>query len=211
MENSLLIKRLGPVFSIALILGISLDVSASLVNGDFETGDLTGWSQLQSDSALQQEVVSAPTEFNPPLSGFSYKIRPGSQAADAGLSQSVTTSTGQSYNWSVDIAAREVQSFRFPLGTFELLLDGTVVASQTLAGASPFSTTFSGVYTALDSAVEFRLVFNRPILSYTAHPQWFADNASFDEVSSVPVPAAVWLFGTALIGLFGFDKRRKAA
>jgi hypothetical protein len=29
--------------------------------------------------------------------------------------------------------------------------------------------------------------------------------------SAVPVPAAVWLFGTALIGLIGFDKRRKAA
>jgi len=25
----------------------------------------------------------------------------------------------------------------------------------------------------------------------------------------VPVPAAIWLFGTALIGLFGFNKRRK--
>lgn len=31
----------------------------------------------------------------------------------------------------------------------------------------------------------------------------------FDGV--VPVPAAVWLFGTALIGLFGFGKRRKTA
>ncbi len=29
--------------------------------------------------------------------------------------------------------------------------------------------------------------------------------------SAVPVPAAVWLFGTVLIGLFGFGKRRKAA
>jgi hypothetical protein len=29
--------------------------------------------------------------------------------------------------------------------------------------------------------------------------------------SVVPVPAAVWLFGTALIGLVGFGKRRKAA
>jgi hypothetical protein len=29
--------------------------------------------------------------------------------------------------------------------------------------------------------------------------------------SAVPVPAAVWLFGTALIGLVGFGKRRKAA
>jgi hypothetical protein len=31
------------------------------------------------------------------------------------------------------------------------------------------------------------------------------------EVSPVPVPAAIWLFGTALIGLVGFGKRRKAA
>jgi len=29
--------------------------------------------------------------------------------------------------------------------------------------------------------------------------------------SVIPVPAAVWLFGTALIGLVGFSKRRKAA
>ncbi len=29
--------------------------------------------------------------------------------------------------------------------------------------------------------------------------------------SVVPVPAAVWLFGTALIGLVGFSRRRKAA
>jgi len=29
--------------------------------------------------------------------------------------------------------------------------------------------------------------------------------------SAIPVPAAVWLFGTALIGLVGFGKRRKAA
>jgi hypothetical protein len=31
------------------------------------------------------------------------------------------------------------------------------------------------------------------------------------EISAVPVPAAVWLFGTALIGLVGFGKRRKTA
>jgi len=30
-------------------------------------------------------------------------------------------------------------------------------------------------------------------------------------VNVVPVPAAVWLFGTALIGLVGFSKRRKVA
>ena len=33
----------------------------------------------------------------------------------------------------------------------------------------------------------------------------------FVPTSVVPVPAAIWLFGTALIGLIGFGKRRKAA
>lgn len=33
--------------------------------------------------------------------------------------------------------------------------------------------------------------------------------AYLPNVGAVPVPAAVWLFGTALIGLFGFGKRRK--
>lgn len=31
------------------------------------------------------------------------------------------------------------------------------------------------------------------------------------QTSEVPVPAAIWLFGTALVGLVGFGKRRKAA
>ncbi|MCP4765042.1 MAG: hypothetical protein GY875_02110 [Gammaproteobacteria bacterium] len=34
---------------------------------------------------------------------------------------------------------------------------------------------------------------------------------ALNDASAVPVPAAVWLFGTALLGLFGFGKRRKAA
>ena len=35
--------------------------------------------------------------------------------------------------------------------------------------------------------------------------------STYVEVSAVPVPAAVWLFGTALVGLAGFGRRRKKA
>jgi hypothetical protein len=39
---------------------------------------------------------------------------------------------------------------------------------------------------------------------------WFGDITDPQgDLSSVPVPAAVWLFGSALIGLIGFGKRRK--
>ena len=33
-------------------------------------------------------------------------------------------------------------------------------------------------------------------------------NAQFTSLSPVPIPAAVWLFGTALIGFIGFSRRR---
>lgn len=182
---------------------ISFNTQANLIlNGDFETGDFTGWDLLNLDTSLQQEIATAPVEFIPPLSGLSYKIRPGSQAIDAGISQSVNTIAGGIYNWSIDIAAREVQSDGFALGTFELKLDGLTIATQTLTGSDPFSTTFSGTYTALDSELDFQLIFNRSLHSFTAHPQWFADNALF-ETSAIPLPTAFLLIGTGLICLIG--------
>ena len=36
----------------------------------------------------------------------------------------------------------------------------------------------------------------------------FFDTASFEQVAEVPVPAAVWLFGSALMGLVGVSRRR---
>ena len=37
------------------------------------------------------------------------------------------------------------------------------------------------------------------------------DNLTIGEVSTVPIPAALWLFGTAMIGLVGFGRRRISA
>ena len=38
---------------------------------------------------------------------------------------------------------------------------------------------------------------------------WF-DNVTIGDVSTVPVPAAAWLFGSGLLGLIGVAKRKKA-
>lgn len=49
------------------------------------------------------------------------------------------------------------------------------------------------------------------LFSNTRNDGFSIDNVSGLSASAVPVPAALWLFGTALTGLVGFGKRRKAA
>jgi hypothetical protein len=37
------------------------------------------------------------------------------------------------------------------------------------------------------------------------------DDVTFDSTSPIPIPAAVWLFGSGLLGLIGISRRKKAA
>ena len=58
------------------------------------------------------------------------------------------------------------------------------------------------------------LAFNSVSLAYGTGSGTLAHfitriDIGYDDVSVVPVPAAVWLFGTALIGFFGYSRRRK--
>jgi hypothetical protein len=41
--------------------------------------------------------------------------------------------------------------------------------------------------------------------------QWVRGTVTSASISPVPAPAAIWLFGAALIGLAGFRKRRKSS
>jgi hypothetical protein len=68
--------------------------------------------------------------------------------------------------------------------SIDLLIDGTLVGDILQFGFSATSTNYQG------SAV-------------------FYDNLNFAPVTTVPVPAAVWLFGSGLLGLVGVARRRK--
>ena len=75
----------------------------------------------------------------------------------------------------------------------------------------------SGTEYALDtnSVWEISLSVNRTpgsigtsLKSYAFFNAWAVHDG--DVVSSVPVPAAVWLFGSGLLGLIGMARRKKA-
>jgi len=67
-----------------------------------------------------------------------------------------------------------------------------------------------------NGGLSLAVVMLNPTSLYLMFGDGFGD-ADYDdmvlkvEISAVPLPAAVWLFGTALIGLVGFSKRRKSA
>ena len=61
-------------------------------------------------------------------------IRPGSQSPEAGLRQVISVVAGNSYSWSVDVGVTDVQNATgFSVGTFEVRLNGVVVATATYA------------------------------------------------------------------------------
>jgi hypothetical protein len=155
-----------------------LVVNAQLLNGDFENS-LSDWTLLSNDAVLQQSAVAAPVEFVPPLQGNAYTIRPGDQSPGAGLSQTIIATPGAAYDWSVSIAAKDTQNpgGNFPLGTFALRLNGTVVATVTYNDANPHTQTFSGTYTPSTDQIEFKMTFDRGQSSNTSTPRWFVDDA----------------------------------
>ncbi len=140
---------------------------------------------------------------------------------------------GSEYSLSIlydDSGASSDQSFNVlaPSITFNTVESATV-AVNAIATAYPrydWSPAFrnsNGTRVAFDLSVpdnySYMTVFNNiPGGPFTGGPftqPLTASNtlsfAQFTDISAVPIPATVWLFGTGVIGLIGFSKRRKAA
>ena len=87
----------------------------------------------------------------------------------------------------------------------------------TTINPTPFTDVRSGVYwsateSSSDSSRAWALGFNMGQLATNSKTgtnyAWAVRNG---DVSAVPVPAALWLFGSGLLGLIGISRRKKAA
>lgn len=93
--------------------------------------------------------------------------------------------------------------------TVELYDSSNVLFESVLApNASGFFGVISSV--AIDHVIIRNGLFYNSTYPNGANDRFFIDNLTADSVSAVPVPAAVWLFGSGLMGLVGFSKRRNA-
>ena len=111
--------------------------------------------------------------------------------------------------FAIDIEAGSVTEI-FSAEVFDV--DGNSLNSITLTGGD--TGTGDGVLSLVDFSTGFagsnlirRLEFSA-LTAQSINPGYAVDNFSYS-ISEIPIPAAAWLFGTALIGFVGYSRRKK--
>jgi hypothetical protein len=195
-------------YAVLLALTVSLllvqaAAAELVVNGGFETGDFTGWDY---SATLDYAGVD---EFppDPPHSGIYYGYF-GNYNTDDGtilmgfLSQIIPTTDGASYNVSFWLAYLE-ENLGDPLNQFQAKWGDDIIFAQTnIPGDDPVIYTqhqFTVNATGSSTVLEFGL---------SNVPSWiYLDDIS---VNQVPIPGAVWLLGSGLVGLAGLRRKFKS-
>lgn len=101
----------------------------------------------------------------------------------------------------------------FPITDHTLYINGTAVPGtfESLAGASWSAGPFiRNLYLVIGLDPGDALITSFGFENISANDALHLDHVAI-QTSVVPVPAAVWLFGTALAGLIGFSRRRTTA
>jgi len=183
---------LGIVLAVVLIALHAGFASANLLtNGDFETGDFTGWTQ-SGEYQLYTYVYYGAFSGVSPESGICQAVFAG-DGSDFVMSQTVSTVAGQNY---------EVQFWMASLGgtpnDFSATWDGTTLLSLANMSAQPY-TLYSYLVTGTGSDTLTFASRNDP--SYQ-----LLDNVSVD---SAPLPPGLLLFATGIFGLAAMRKRFK--
>lgn len=231
------------IVSIALYYLASGQVSASVINGDFESG-LTGWTTIGSTNDTTDSSVSFYGDTVTALNGDMARIDSGSDDLNFTLTSAIESELGiasggfnalapthqnpnRTVNWvtgaaiyqDITLADEGTISFNWnfltediiadswPIDAVFMVLDGNVtMLTNTVDNGGQGSYGWTSVN--LDVAAgTHRLAF----VSLNDFDPYGGTELLIDNVSTsvVPVPAAVWLFGSALAGL-GWLRRKQA-
>lgn len=164
------------------LMAVAVSVQASLVlNGDFETGNLTGWTEVvgSGDSAGNSKVNGTAGNPHAQAGDGNYWFQFGAYAAHpTTISQTIATVAGGSYQLLFDYADDGTS------GGLTVTLGGT-----TLATVSPSGSVQSDTVSFTATANNEQLVF----AGYNPGTWTYLDNIS---VAAVPEPAAAGLLAS---------------
>ena len=190
------------MFTAALILGAMGTAHANLVtNGGFETGDFAGWTQSGNTAFT---AVTKTIDGFAPFAG-EYFAYAGPVSSPGFISQKVDLPTvaGQQYTLSYALRNTDTPLTTAQTNHFRALWAGAEVKSLSLTNAAEFGwTVYTSDLIATGATTELKFEFQN-VSGY-----WDLDAV---DVQAVPVPAAVWLFGSGLTGLIGMAMRKQQA
>ncbi len=184
----------GLIVSAMMLAGGRAHAAELVVNGGFETGDLAGWN-------LQSVNYTGVSNESSNVSTGSYGLYAGQFGSNAILSQNINTVAGANYQFSFD----EKNFSGGGKNNFQVFWDGKLLMDLYNAPANAYTNyLFDVVASGTSTEIKFGLRHD---------PYMFAlDNVSVNahNPSAVPIPGAIWLFGSAsAAGLLA--RRRKVA
>ena len=190
-----------------------------VINGGFESGDFTGWAQYPSAGTTQSIITTNPSSG---IYAANLNIPAGAGAVNNVLKQerlldgTGLLSEGDIISYSFDYRGSAADGGVLFLENFcetdSVLCGQDLIRVDLLPMSQDIWNSYSGTFTLGAGVTAYTLQFAAVCgAANTCTTDYYFDNVSvMADVSAVPVPAAVWLFGSGLLGLVGVARRKKA-
>ncbi|WP_282610416.1 PEP-CTERM sorting domain-containing protein [Pelagibius sp. Alg239-R121] len=216
------IKKCAFLSALVATLLFASTASANLItNGDFETGDLSGWTVFTTADGTNG-IPPAVTSFDTTGGGASRaaRFRVGRDTETigtpegGGIFQNINVLAAGILNIGLDIASdNDSVFFNADGGLFALLFDNVVVDSFGFGEIDDNSTERAALAAAVNATAglhEIRIVMTRGFGQSSSTPDQYIDNVVATTASQISEPGTLAILGLGLTGL-GFMRRRKAA